>query len=121
MRALTMAVALIFCAVAQPVPAARAAKSDAWDKYVTSCRKELNSIGVRIDVLEARSRSAGATSRDQIRAEVDALRARKGEVDRILGKLESSGKDARQELSRRFDEAVKDLKTAFDEAKRKFA
>ena len=120
MKPWIMAVVLTLCAVVPSAARVRAPEDVSWEKYKTECRRELNALGVKIDVLEYRTHATGEMARERIKAEVVSLRARKAVADKLLVKLETSAGKTRKELKRRYDRAMRDLKAAYRGAKWKF-
>jgi chorismate mutase len=85
------------------------------EEYVTKAHLELDELGVKIDALESKAKSAGAAAHDGMDRKIAKLKSRRKAVKKSLAKLKRAGGKAWLDLKTGVDKGIEDLRTALNE------
>lgn len=91
------------------------------EKYQGEMEAKLQEWGAKLDGLKAKADEVGEGAKGDIHDKIDALNAKKAELEVKLVELKSSGDDAWQSLTAGFQRAWNELSHSFEDAMSKFS
>lgn len=95
-------------------------EKDRREAYREKREAQLREWAAKLDAWQARAQKAKAEAKIRYQEEVDDLRGRLRAARQKLDALRDAGGDAWEDLRAGMDEAVRDLKRAFERASSKF-
>lgn len=120
MKSLALAALVAGCAAwAAPSGAAAPDQQEtrqSWENYRIKARQELDVVGDKIAALETKAKSEKTKAREELQAQTAAMRARKADAERLLGRISTATEDARRNLRTELDDALRALKESIHKA-----
>lgn len=89
--------------------------------YQGEMEAKLQHWGAKLDGLKAKADEVGEGAKGEIDAKIEALNAKKAELEAKLVELKSSGDDAWHSLTAGFQSAWDELSSSFEDAISKFS
>lgn len=118
MENLILAVSLM-CAMGAPAPAVAAEQASVVEtkgEYTKKAHKAIDALSVKIDALEVKAKSAGASARADLDERLKALKVRRTAARKELRKLKRASGEAWDKVKSGVDRTIDDLQAAYDEA-----